>query len=536
MKLKRMAAVLLALLAALSIVPSPALAAGTKSETVYALLDHYGNVGAIYVVNRLIGEYTDFGRYTEIINLSTPSAPVVEGDKITFPDKNVEGGLYYQGTAKGELPFVFFVKYYLDGKRIEADKLGGAAGHLKIQIRGDVNTACDERVRDGYMAQISLSLKQSVADNISAPGGSTVIAGNAANINYTILPGKSGEFTLEADVRDFKMDGIVITLLKGTISGFGDAIDETKKGFDDMAGGADEIAEGTEDLKDGIKSLLGGLYKLKSGLSSIVSSGADIAKGMGEFSAGLKDYTDGVGGLASASENIKQGLEALSSNADGVAGGVAQIDGALKSISSNADLRNLAESLSSSGDPSVRALAQGTLQTLNSLGGLSGGLGQASAAVNEFASGVKQIASQYGDFDAGLRSSADGGGQLIEGFRGIADGFASYLSGIKKCSNGMGSLYSSVKGLPDDVQQLIDGQLKFKDGILDAKKEITQRMENFVPDDSPAVSFASPDKNHPESVQYILKTPEIAVPKQAAADTAEEKEEDFFTRLVNLFR
>jgi putative membrane protein len=536
MKIKKAVMIIIAAVLIISIMPSAAFAAGTKNETVYALLNNDGSVNKIYVVNQLSGEYTDYGNYTDIINLSTTSKPSVEGDKITFPDTDVAGGLYYQGTTNGELPYVFSVKYYLDGKQVETANLDGAGGHLKLELRGGANTACADNVREGYMAQISLALKQNLAENINAPGATTVVAGNTMNISYTILPGNSGVYALEADVHDFEMDGITITLLKGTISGFEDTIDETKSGFDDMADGASDMVDGTTELKDGVKSLVGGIYKLKSGINTIASSGSDILSGMNTYYGGLKSYADGVDSMAAASENIASGLNSLASNAESVEGGVSDINGALKSFASNKDLKNLAQSLASSSDPSVQALAQGTLQTLGALGSISDGLDQASDGVSNFASGVQKIASQYKAFNSGLKSISSGSQQLIGGFGSIIDGFKAYLGGIKKSSSGMNSLYSSFKKLPGSIQKLIDGQVEFKDGIMSAKDEITEKINNFVADDSPAVSFSSPDKNHPDSVQYILKTPGISKPKQQAAVESEDKHEDFISRLENLFK
>jgi putative membrane protein len=536
MKIKKTAMIITAALLIMSVLPSTALADASKNETVYAMLNYDGSVSTIYVVNQLVGEYTDYGNYTDIINLSTTSKPEVDGDKITFPDTKVEGGLYYQGTSSGELPFKFEIKYYLDETQVTADKLAGASGHIKMKINGQVNENCDERVRKGYMAQITLALSQSVAENIYAAGATEVVAGNTKNISYTILQGKNGIYSLEADVHDFKMDGITITLLKGTISGMEDTIDQTESGLDDMASGADDMVDGTTDLKDGVTSLVSGLYKLKKGLSTIASSGSDILTGMDSYSAGLKNYTDGVDKMASVSESIEKGLSQLSSNADSVLSGVSDINGNLKSLASNDDLKSLAQSLASNSDPSVQALAQGTLQTLGALGQLSDGLDQASDGVGSFTSGVKNIADNYQDFNDGLNSVSDGSSQLLGGYNSIVDGFASYLAGIKKSSKGLSSLYSNVKDLPDNIQDLIDGQLEFKDGIVTAKKDITDQISNFVVDDTPAVSFVSPDMNHPDSVQYILKTSEISSLKQVTTEVTEEKEEDFISRFVDLFK
>ncbi len=534
--LKRIVVTILAALLAMPVISSTALAAGTKNETIYAMLGFDGSVDNIYVVNQLLGEYTDYGEYTYIKNLSTLSVPNVEGDKITFPDSDVEGGLYYQGTMQGELPFVFDIRYYLDGEQTGAQELAGASGHLKIEINGSVNGKCSERVREGYMAQISLALDQDLAGGIVSEGATAVSAGNALNLTYVILPGESGSFTLEADVHDFEMSGITITLLKGTISGVEDTINKTEDGFDDMLEGADDMIDGTTELKDGMKSLSGGVSSLSSGMNKLASSGDDMLLGMREYGSGLKNYTDGAIGLASGSADVMRGLDELSANSPGIASGIMNISSGLSSLSaSSGDLKALAQSLSSSPDPSVQALAQGMLQTLGTVGQFSSGLDEASKGLGGYAAGVQQAAAGYREFDEHLQALAGSGAQITAGYDGIAGGFESYLSGIKTSAGGATKLNKSIKRLPANIQKLIDGQMEFKDGIVTAKDEITAKTQGFKADDSPAVSFASPDKNHPQSVQYILKTPDIKIPASEETNEAEENNGDFLSRLADLF-
>lgn len=537
MKVKKTVFLIIAVMFACSVFSAPALAASTKNETVYAMLNSDGSAEKIYVVNQLLGQYTDYGQYTDIKNLSTQSAPEISGDKVSFPDDEIDGGLYYQGTMHGELPFVFGFRYYIDGKEVKAEQLAGAAGRLKIEISGNVNDKCGENVREGYMAQIMLALDLKLAGNIVCEGATTVAAGNTLNINYMILPGKSGKYTLEADIHDFEISGINITLLKGTLAGFEDTINEAENGFDDMLTGANDMVDGTSELKDGVSTLANAIGNLSSGMSKASSGGDDYLKGMNNYRTGLAGYIGGINGVENGSAEIREGLDALAENSEDVANGISSISNGFDTLSSSsADLKSLAQSLSSSSDPSVQALALGTLQTLSSLDALSGGLNTASNGLDSFASGVQGAAAGYHTFDAGIKELSANGQQLLDGYDGLKDGFSSYLAGIKSISKGVKKMYTSVKKLPGNIQELIDGQIEFRDGIADAKSDITGETKSFVASDSPAVSFASPEKNHPLSVQYILKTPEIKIPKQEEQQQSEEKQEDFFTRLANLFK
>ncbi len=505
-----------------------------KNETVYSLLGYDGSAGAIYVVNQLNGGYSDYGSYSEIVNLSTGSTPVVDGDKITFPDENVEGGLYYQGTMEGQLPLTFAIAYYLDGVKVCGESLGGASGHLKITLDCAQNTLCDESVRKGLMAQITMNLDLNLARNVSAGDATTVITGNTMSVAFTVLPDGEGSFAVEADVTNFEMDAITVTLLQGGLAGITDSIDEYEAGFDDMLTGADDMVDGTSELKDGVSTLAGGMGDLYRGLKSLKLYGCDMVTGMQTYADGLKQYTQGVSDLAAASDAVKSGLDTLAGNGGALAESLSQLSGSVSSMASNGDLLALAQSLASSDDPAVQALAQGTLQMLGGLDEVSDGLDEVSGGVDSYADGVQQAAAQYGDFNDGFAQLAAQGDGLSSGYNDILSGAEQYITGVGSSASGAYKIYDAINGLPDNIQELIDGQAEFRDGIASAKDELQSETEGLSA--SIAVSFASPEKNHPNSVQYVLRTPSIEKPEAQTETQDTQQEETFFTRLWDLFR
>ena len=139
-------------------------------------------------------------------------------------------------------------------------------------------------------------------------------------------------------------------------------------------------------------------------------------------------------------------------------------------------------------------------------------------------------------FHDGIVQLSSNAGSMTIGFDQIASGFYDYLAGVSKSSRGMNTLYNSIKTMPDDVQLLIDGQIEFKDGISEAGSLIDDELSIFTAVDSAAVSFASPEKNTPASVQYVLTTPQISAPEQTVTVEAAEKKVNFFTRFADLFR
>ncbi len=538
MKRKRITAAVTVLLLSLSLFITPAMAAqAQKTETVYASLNHDGSAKSIYVVNHLTGSYTDYGVYTEIKNLTTTSEAVVDGDKITFPDEPTEEGLYYQGTTSGELPMTFTFHYYLDGKEVNAESLAGAKGHLKIEMEYAPNPQCDTTVREGLMAQVSAVFNSGSASNVTSEDASRVTVGSSENMTFIIMPEQSGTMTIEADVNGFEMDPITMALMKNAFSipGVTDSIGDFEDGMGDMLSGAGEMVDGTTELKKGMKTLAGKAGQLNTGLAGLSAAGVQMDDGMAQYESGLGTYIAGVQALKAGSADIRTGLDTVANNGSGVASGISAVSGNLSALAGGTgDLKALAESLAGSSDPSVQALADGVLQLIGSVQGVSNGLESASSGLSAYVQGVSQAAGGYHAFDDGVAAAADSGAQTASGYSGIRSGFTSYRQGVSQSAEGFNKLYLALRGLPSDVQQLIDGQIEFKDGIASAKDEIADKTAGMTDDGKPAISFASPEKNHPSSVQYILTTPGIKIVKTIQEEQTEE-EGDFLSRFADLF-
>lgn len=540
MKLKRTIISALAGGLCLMMMTSAALATDlTKNETVYAALNGDGSVNRIYVVNQLTGKYVDYGTYSEIKNLSTTSVPDVAGDRIAFPDEPVEGGLYYQGTMTGELPMTFSISYELDGQKVTADQLSGASGHLVMTLRAAQNMQCSEAVRDGLMAQIAAKLNTKYAANITVANSTVVAVGKTVSVSCMVLPGEDNIMRVEADIQDFQMEPITITLLKGTLvsTGINEKLDEYDDGFDEMIDGTNSMVDGTTELKDGMTTLADGLGSLSSGLGRLSAGGKELHNGMKRYGDNLSEYLSGVQSIVQPSADVKAGLSGIADNGAAVAHGVSDISGGLNALSSSsADLKALAQSLAGSDDPEVAALAAGTLQTLAALNKASDGLAAASEGLDAYVNGVQQTAAGYGHFHSGLTELADGGSRLNSAFDSMLSGISDYSNGVSKSASGAKKIYNSVRGLPDDIQSLIDGQIEFKDGIVSAKEEMNKTTSMFIAADEPPVSFASPEKNHPDSVQYILTTPAIEKMEKTEPQQQETLQQNFFTRFAALFR
>ena len=134
-KLKKGLAILLAGTILTSSV-TPALAGEpevTVDETAYITLDYYGSRSDLSIVKsgRLKGstEFTDYGRYETVSNLSTTDQPQLTDEGVTWTLSDPDSGrFYFEVQPKDDflgLPWDIDVSYMLDGVPCKAEDLAG---------------------------------------------------------------------------------------------------------------------------------------------------------------------------------------------------------------------------------------------------------------------------------------------------------------------------------------------------------------------------------------------------------------------------
>lgn len=515
MKKKGFAAALCLALALLT--AAPVSAASGKDESIYASLDYDGTVRSIEVVNRATGitageTLTDYGAYGDITNLTNEIAPGVS-DTVTWElGGDPPSEFYYQGTVDKSLPYTVAIRYTLDGDAVTGDALAGKSGRFTIRMDIAPNAACPEQVRENLMVQASVSLDSETCRYIQADGSTLVVMGGYINLNYTVLPGKEASYTIAMDVEDFVMQGITFNLIpyENILPGdFRDDIDELTDGFTTMADAMDEMIDGTADLRDGMSDLTEALGDMDTGLADLNDGAVEFASGMNDFGDGIDDLHDGLEDLAGGSQQIEKGLKDI----DG--GGAPLLQG-------YTGLYQQME-LAAQSNPSLNAF----LPALNQL----------NAGLSDYVSGISTFTQGYIPFHQGIQEIPGQVKDMKIGYNDLSSGYGNIQTGIGDLSEGMHTMYTETAGLPGDVQGLIDGQVEFRDGITDARDETQDNIDAFFPGTSSApVSFVD-DRNTVNSVQYMLKTPDIEADDGPVQNLETDTEnQGFFQRLLALFR
>jgi putative membrane protein len=315
----------------------------SKDEVVYVNLAHNGDVDAIYVVNSFEmpsgGVISDYGAYSEVVNLTTTEPIHHDG---SFVSVNASAGkFYYEGVLeKKEIPWRISVRYNLDGKPMDGSNLAGQSGRLQIDVGIRLNKEVAGIWRDHYAIQASLSLGSESCVNISAPDATIAVVGDQKQLSYIILPGKEKDFTITADVTDFKMSGISFNMVPLSLSidepdtaEIKDKLFELQDGAVELDNGAVDLMDGAQRLDDGAGKLDDGVTRLRDGVTELTDGVNELTDGVNELRDGANDLRDGAGDMLNGTRDVKKGVNRLidgavelESGAVSFAGGLSQLD------------------------------------------------------------------------------------------------------------------------------------------------------------------------------------------------------------------
>ena len=255
-------------------------AAAGVDETVYVNLDYYGNPTAVNVVKALsmngTTEFTDYGTYQEVINMSDRTEPVINGDSVTwsFPEGRRDR-FYYQGRMETEqlaLPWNFDVSYKLNGVPVNGEDLAGASGLVEIHIAAQPNENALDYYKNNMVLLVAVPADMDSCYSLDAPGSQT-------------QTGEEGDFTVRMGTDSFETIGIVMTMMPGTlkdlerIQDLNDAKETWSDAGDQLYDSADELSASMEAMRGGIGQLMAGLQSAESARQTWRGSKDEILAG-----------------------------------------------------------------------------------------------------------------------------------------------------------------------------------------------------------------------------------------------------------------
>ena len=489
------------------------------------------------------------------------SIPVKIDTASGFSDTYYLAELKNKEVSKVKHPVSVKVKYYLDGKPMEASKLAGKSGHLKIvceleNLTGEKKeleyennegeiVKTEATVYTPYVVSLSgWELDNKKFTHVKAPGvagkspeGVVADIQGKTTVNWSapLVPPKypAKQYTvLETDAKDIELPSFKIAVIPivpttaeedslGTVE---DSLLTLYGAFDSIEGG---IGAPDKDatLLFGLNAIKGGLNQLSEGLGTLVGKVATVNQGLSKISSGL---TTAQGGLNNQVVPAMQAQKQVVSGVQQVIGGPGTPVAPGPSTSVYNDVSYLRVALA--GTPAEAVITQAIqpkLQAANAnLGVLRDGGNLITpqgavpfpASISTVQSGVQQVSAGLGQANAGIGQISTGLGSVGSGGQPVM-----VMSGGKPATiiAALGAMQQPInqKMIPG-VVQLEEGASKIGDGSSQAKEGITEGLDTFA--SIPAItsvleenaeaqdSFLGKPQGAEGTVSYVYQTQEVS--------------------------
>lgn len=280
MKIKSKFSRLTAGVLSLTILTSGASAAAPVPQTdeaVYVNLDEYGvqsDVRIVKGVNRNgATRISDFGRYSEVNNLTSHDKPIISADGVSFDLKDVQNERFYfecvpENSDSLQMPWTFDVSYKLNGKPVKAEDLAGVNGLVEITIHAVPNPNADEYYRNNMTLLVGTGVNMDKASTIEAEGAQIQSLGSYKCAVFVGLPSEENTYVIRIGAEDFEFPGVYFLMAPATMSQL-DMVSDLREAKDDLNGARSDLYNGLSSMLSTMGSMQSGLGTMQAGISGI---------------------------------------------------------------------------------------------------------------------------------------------------------------------------------------------------------------------------------------------------------------------------
>lgn len=336
-KARRAAAAVLTLLCLVTPAAQAAAPTVQTDEAVYINLDYYGQPQQTRIVKgvSLNGhtEFTDYGDYTNVYNMSTLDQPELNDGSVTWslPDNSLQR-FYFEcvpdvSTAV-TLPWDFDVSYQLNGVPVTAEQCAGASGLIEMTIHATPNDAADSYYKNNMMLVCATGIDMSKMLSIDAPGAQVQSMGTYKLVLFMGMPGEENTFTVRIGSNNFESMGLLLFMAPATLSSL-DILSDLRDVKDRLGGAGDSLYEGLQDMLDTMQSMQGSLDTMSSGLSSIDAVRRQLTASRGTLDPQADEALSALSALAGQTDaliptinNTKTTLTSLNASLQSILGTV----------------------------------------------------------------------------------------------------------------------------------------------------------------------------------------------------------------------
>ena len=421
-KLRRVTATALLLSFAL---PQCAYAAAPTVETdeaVYINMDYYGvptNTRIVKGVN-LNGhtEFTDFGDYKDVYNMSTFDEPALKDDSVYWKLNTDKNRFYYEcipnDTVNIQMPWNFDVSYKLNGVPVEADQCAGASGTIQMDIHAVPNTYASDYYKNNMMLVCATGIDMSKALSIDAPGAQIQSFGTYKLVMFMGLPGEENTFTVRIGSNDFESMGLIMFMTPATTSAL-------------------DIMSSMRDIKDRLENSGDNLY---TGVSSMLST-------MQAVQGSLSSMSKGISGIDQVRKQLIRDRGTIDPRTDAALAALNELTG--QSDSLIPELNTTKDTLTS-----LNATTSSILTTLEESG----------ADVTEYQKLLEQVKTSLGNLEDlfdDLDDETDNSSWTIARIRSASENLSKELEALR---DDLDKLSKNLNTLPDDLSSKVSDNLE----------------------------------------------------------------------------
>ncbi len=465
-----------------------------KDETVYVTRDPSGNVlkTEVNVILRsgdseTIEDVTDL---KDIKNTASDEEFTLKDGTLIFENKGDD--IHYRGYSDKQLPVSVKVTYYLDGAEISPEELKGKSGRVTIRFDYVNNTAAPV---NGYTLPYPFSaitivmLDDEVFSNIEVENARLLEYDGSYMVLITAFPGlrdslrlggyeltkeikltEWGSFT--ADVHDFSLDYTATILSNGIfkdlkdkdlsdIYSFNKDAQEFKDSSKELTDNTSALYSACGTLKDGIKKYTDGVSRVDEGLGTVKGYADTLSSSLSQMSRAVSGIRDSS--IAGKVERVKAQAQKISADIDAMSASLRTAGTALDELDALIDASGATEEEKARMKEKVAGCRQalagvsradmtafissldrllGEIQSLSSLGSVSGSMAQ----LSELAQGVSR----------GLQGIKDATNRLVAANKQLNDGAGMMRDAAGKFDSAMKDF---VNNDVDDIMKLGDDSL-----------------------------------------------------------------------------
>ena len=288
-KLRRLTAASLVLAFTLPQAAQAAAPTVETDESVYINMDYYGAPTNTRIVKgvSLNGhtEFTDFGSYADVYNMSTYDEPVIKDNSVYWKLSDTSKQRFYYeciptDNVNIQMPWNFDVSYKLNGVSVKAEDCAGANGLVEITIHAVPNSYASDYYKNNMMLVCGTGIDMSKALSIDAPGAQVQSVGTYKLVVFMGMPGEESTFTVRIGSNNFENMGMFMFMTPATLSSL-DIISDLKDVKDRLSNSGDSLYSGMSNMLDTMQSMQNGMGTMSSGISGINAVRQQLIKDRG---------------------------------------------------------------------------------------------------------------------------------------------------------------------------------------------------------------------------------------------------------------